>query len=267
MTRETGDGTVGKAVQVLEEVASFGRPVRFSEVLAKSDFPKPTLYRLIQSLTNQGMLDHDSDTNQYSPGTRLVRLAHSAWQQSSLAQVARPYLRELSVETGETVHLAKLDSSMVLYLDKVNAINPVEMYSDAGKVGPAYCTGVGKTMLAHLPKDEAAPLIEQQSFHQFTEHTLTSAQALMAELVEIAEHGYGFDREEHEPGIICVSVPILTQSRRVLGAMSVTSTTQRNNLAGLEGHVPYLRDIAARISTEAQSWSFPDQSKPQTTRI
>lgn len=267
MARASGDGTVGKALQVLEEVAAFGRPVRFSEVLAASEFPKPTLYRLIQTLSSQGMLDHDTESNLYSPGTRLVRLAHAAWRQSSLAQVARPHLEALSALTAETVHLAKLDSAQVLYLDKCNSAQPVEMYSDAGKVGPAYCTGVGKTMLAFLPQEEAASLIGQQSFHKFTEHTLISEKALRDELVEIRTHGYGFDREEHEPSIICVSVPILTPNGRVLGAVSVTSTTQRTNLAGLEAHVPHIKKTAQAIAADAQRWSFPDQIQQTTTRI
>ncbi len=267
MARPTGDGTVGKALQVLEEVAAFGRPVRFSEVLAASEFPKPTLYRLIQTLSSQGMLDHDQETGTYAPGTRLVRLAHAAWRQSSLAQVARPHLEALSQVTGETIHLAKLDSAQVLYIDKFNAEHAVEMYSEAGKVGPAYCTGVGKAMLAFLPEDEAHAIIGQQSFHRFTDQTLTTAQALMAEVKEIRAHGYAFDREEHEPNIICVSVPILTETGRVLGAVSVTSTTQRTNLAGLEQNVPHVKKTADAIATEAQRWSFPDQIPQQATRM
>ena len=71
----TGDGTVGKAIGVLDQVAGFGRPVRFTEVLAESDLPKPTLYRFIQSLTNQGMLVYDPERQTYAPGLRLLRLA------------------------------------------------------------------------------------------------------------------------------------------------------------------------------------------------
>lgn len=258
MARAGGDGTVGKALEVLEQVADFGRPVRFSEVLASSDFPKPTLYRFMQTLTNQGMLTYEPDRQTYSPGVRLVRLAHAAWAQSSLARVARPHLDHLSSLTGETVHLAQLDSAQVLYLDKRNAAHPVEMYSQAGKVGPAYCTGVGKAMMAFLTPEAADDVIGQQSFHTFTPHTLCSAEALRAELAEIKAHGYGFDREEHEPGIICVSVPILTTTGRVLGALSVTSTTSRTNLAGLEAEVPRLQEAALAITQEAQNWSFPD---------
>ena len=260
MARTTGDGTVGKALDVLEQVADFGRPVRFSEVLAVSDYPKPTLYRFLQTLTSQGMLTYDEDRQTYAPGLRLVRLAHAAWAQVSLAQVARPHLDRLSALTGETVHLAQLDAAQVLYLDKRNAAHPVQMYSQAGKVGPAYCTGVGKAMMAFLDPEAAESAIGQQSFHAFTAHTLTTPEALRAELAQIRTHGYGFDREEHETGIICVAVPILSDSARVLGALSVTSTTSRTTLGWLEGQVGHLQCAARAITREAQSWSFPDQT-------
>ncbi|MGJ8621331.1 MAG: IclR family transcriptional regulator [Yoonia sp.] len=265
MARGTGDGTVGKALEVLDQVAAFRRPVRFSELLAQSAFPKPTLYRLIQTLTNQGMLAFDPDRQTYSPGVRLVRLAHAAWDQSTLAPVARPYLDALSKKIGETVHLAQLDHGQVLYIDKRNANRPVQMYSQAGKVGPAYCTGVGKVMLAFLEEDEIAKVIAQQSFHKFTKRTLADAEALRAELQDIRQNGYGFDREEHEPGIICVAMPILADTGRVLGALSVTSTTGRTNLAGLESYVPVLQDAATKISRDAQGWSFPDHTTKETT--
>lgn len=267
MGRVTGDGTVGKALEVLDQVAAFGRPVRFGELLAQSAFPKPTLYRFLQTLTNQQMLAYDSERQTYSPGLRLVRLAHTAWDQSTLAPVARRHIDALSKTVGETVHLAQLDNAQVLYIDKRNAGKPVQMYSQAGKVGPAYCTGVGKVMLAFLDEDAAETVIEQQSFHVFTEHTIDSAEALRAELSDIRQNGYGFDREEHEPGIICVAMPILSDTGRVLGALSVTSTTGRTNLAGLEGFVPVLRDTAAKITRDAQNWSFPDYQPKETTGI
>jgi DNA-binding IclR family transcriptional regulator len=264
MTRANGDGTVGKALDVLDQVAAFGRPVRFGELLAESSYPKPTLYRFVQTLTNQGMLAYDSDANTYSLGVRLVRLAHAAWSVSSLAPVARPHIDRLSALVKETVHLAQLDNAQVLYIDKRNATKPIEMYSQAGKVGPAYCTGVGKVMLAHSDLQTRDAVIAQQSFHKFTDTTLINEDSLRAELADIRANGYGFDREEHEPGIICVAMPILNDHARVLGAISVTSSTQRTNLAGLEKLVPVLRDTTQSISRDAQNWSFPEYTPQQS---
>ncbi|WP_146585703.1 IclR family transcriptional regulator [Puniceibacterium confluentis] len=262
MTVETaqttaGDGTVGKALEVLDRVASYGRPVRFSELLADAPYPKATLYRFLQTLTNQRMLAYDPDRGTYVPGIRLVRLAHAAWAQSSLAPIARTHLDQLSASVGETVHLAQFDHAQVLYVDKRNARQPVEMFSQAGKVGPAYCTGVGKVMLAHLPGDELDRALKQQSWHRFTEHTFCDAETLRVELTAIRARGYGFDNEEHEPGIICVAVPVLTAGGRVLGALSVTSTTARTDIARLGELAPQLTTTARNIAQEAQTWAFP----------
>ncbi len=255
-----GDGTVGKALMVLDAVAGFGRPVRFAELLAGSEFPKATLYRLLQTLTHQGMVSFDPDHGTYAPGVRLVRLAHAAWAQSSLAPIARPFLDRLAEATGETLHLAQLDNGFVLYVDKRNASRPVEMFAQAGKVGPAYCTGVGKAMLAFLPEDQLERALARQSFHRHTPQTLDTPQALLGELAAIRARGHAYDREEHEPGIICCAVPILTRTGRVLGALSLTSTTARTTLATLEARVPEIRETAARIAAEAESWRFPEQT-------
>lgn len=259
MAGYSGDGTVGKALSVLDQVAAFGRPVRFVELIDDSPFPKATLYRFVQSLTNQGMLSFDPERGTYAPGVRLVRLAHAAWAQSSLAPVARPFLDALSERLGETIHLAQLDHAQVLYVDKRNAARPLEMFSDAGKIGPAYCTGVGKAMMAFMDHATLDETVEQQSFHRFTDHTLSDADALRAELTKIRDNGYGFDREEHEPGIICVAVPILSEAGRVLGGLSVTSSTERTNLAGLERLVPEIQKTAKLIAREASAWRFPDR--------
>ncbi|WP_281972961.1 IclR family transcriptional regulator [Ruegeria faecimaris] len=253
-----GDGTIGKACDVLDQVAAFQRPVRFAELLESSRFPKATLYRFLQSLTNQGMLSYDPDRQTYAPGLRLVRLAHAAWTQSSLAPIARPFLDTLSGETGETVHLAQLDSGQVLYVDKRNAAQPVEMYSQAGKVGPAYCTGVGKAMMAFLDEAELNKVISQQSFHRFTEKTLASEAALRSDLELIRSRGYALDDEEHETGIICVACPIRTPGGRMLGAISVTGSTERMNFDQLEAWIPRVRRVAEQIAAEAQAWRFPE---------
>lgn len=257
----SSDGTVGKALDVLDQVASFGRPVRFSEVLEKSSLPKATLYRFVQTLTSTGMLTYNADRQTYAPGLRLVRLAHSAWQQSALAPIARPHIDRLSDAVGETVHLAQLDQGQVIYVDKRNAAVPIEMFSQAGKVGPAFCTGVGKAMLAHLDPGALNAALERQAFHRFTATTLTTPDALRAELETIRRDGYAMDREEHELGIICIAVPILSDTGRVLGALSVTTSTARRTLEGLKSDLPRAKATAETIAREAEAWRFPDQTK------
>jgi DNA-binding IclR family transcriptional regulator len=264
--RSSGDGTVAKALAVMDDIAAAGRPLRFAELLDRSPYPKATLYRFVQVLTKQGMLQFDPERQTYAPGLRLVRLAHAAWQASSLAPVARPHLDALSDAVGETVHLAQLDGAQVLYVDKRNARQPVEMYSAAGKIGPAYCTGVGKAMLAFLAEPDLTAVLAQQSFHRFTPATLVTPEALRADLTEIRARGHAFDREEHEPGIVCIAHPILTRGDRVLGAISITSTTARTTLAGLGTHAPRLSAAAHAIANDAQDWRFPEPPNAARTK-
>ncbi|MFD1342178.1 IclR family transcriptional regulator [Litorisediminicola beolgyonensis] len=254
----SGDGTVGKALDALELVARQGKPVRFSDLLAVSPWPKATLYRLLQTLTSQGMLAHDEETGTYAPGLRLVQLAHIAWSRATLAPIARPFLDALSARVGETIHLAQLDRGQVLYVDKRNAVHPVEMYSEAGKIGPGYCTGVGKAMLAHLPEAERAEALKLQSWHRYTDTTLTSPAAFEAEAQVIREEGIAFDREEHETGIVCIAAPILSPSGRVRGALSITGQTRRKSLEDLAELRPALCETARQIAAAAADWQYPD---------
>lgn len=257
MGYETSDGTVGKALGVLDHVASFGRPVRFSEVLAQSDLPKPTLYRFIQSLANQNMLSYDPDRQTYAPGLRLLRLAHSAWEQSSLAPIARPFLDALATEVGEAVHLAQIDNGQVLFIDKRKAQAGYDTLAQAGQIAPAYCTGVGKVILAFMGDARRTRAMQQQAFLTYTTATHSNAAALAAELDTIRADGVAFDREEHEAGIISIAAPILTAEDRVIGAVSIATTTSRHSVDDLDAFRTTLLNTATKIGHEARSWQSP----------
>lgn len=250
-------GTVGKALGVLDLVAAQHEPVRFAELQRVSSLPKATLYRLVQTLVMEGMLVQSPETGTYSLGVRLVRLAHAAWRQASIAPIARPYLDALARETGLTVDLAQLDYGHVLYVDRRDPRTPDAMFSDAGKVAPAYCTGVGKAMLAYLDADQLDHVLAMQSFHRFTPTTLTSETVLRQSLQRVRERGYALNREEFQGGIVGVAVPVLSAEDRVLGAVSVTGPTQKTDLKILEMWVPRLRDCVEEIAVEVAQWAFP----------
>ncbi len=256
-----GATTVAKALEVLDLVADIGRPARFSELQDLCKLPKGTLYRFLQTLTKQSLLTYDPDRKVYFLGMRLVRLAHAAWKQSSLAPVAQPHLDALAGLVRETIHLAQLDGGHVLYVDKLYPSRPVEMFSSAGKVGPAYCTGVGKAMLAFLADEQLERALDQQSFYRFTERTITSKPDLLAELAAIRKRGFAIDDEEHERGIICVAVPILSDLGHLLGGLSVTALRGQRDFDELEKLVPTMQATAARIAADTENWRFPETNQ------
>ena len=172
----------------------------------------------------------------------------------------------LSADIGETVHLAQLDSGQVLYVDKRNAREPIEMFSQAGKVGPAYCTGVGKAMLACVEPEALERGAVAAILSPVHRPHADQPAGCRGGTGRIRARGHAFDREEHEPGIICIAVPILTPQGRMLGALSVTTSTTRNDLAGLAKLAPQLRATADDIAREARNWRFPDQTRQDLDR-
>jgi len=116
-------------------------------------------------------------------------------------------------------------------------------------------------MLAFLTDEELTRALDRQSFHRFTDNTLDTPAKLLAELQAVRDRGFAFDSEEHEPGIICIALPILTRGGRVMGALSVTSTTARSTLDALAALAPRIGETAALIAAEAESWSFPEQNR------
>jgi DNA-binding IclR family transcriptional regulator len=126
-----------------------------------------------------------------------------------------------------------------------------------GNVAPAYCTGVGKAMLAFMPPEPLQLALSQQAFHAYTPSTHKSVKSLQAELAQVRLEGVAFDREEHQQGIISMAAPILSANDRVLGALSVATSTAHKSLADLETLKPALLRIAKQIGQEAQFWQPP----------
>jgi len=247
-----GDGPLQKGLVVLDHVAAAAGPLSFSDLLLLTGYPKGTLHRLLRTLVEQGALAHDEATRQYRIGMRVMRLAHAAWRQASLTEAARGALDALNAKVGETLHLAVLDGWQVLYLDKRLARTAVAMYSSAGKVAPAYCTGVGKALLSGLSEERLKQAIALQAFSRFTATTITDPARLRDDLRAIRARGYAIDNEEHEAGIICLAMPILSPRGDLFGAVSITASRGRMDIDGLLGFRSDLAETARAIATEAE---------------
>ena len=114
-------------------------------------------------------------------------------------------------------------------------------------------------MLAHLPDEALDTALAQQAWFAHTAHTHTHPGTLRTELAEVRAEGVAYDREEHEPGIICVAAPILSETGRAIGALSVTTSTSRKSLDDLARLAPHLKSTAHDIAAAAANWQFPSQ--------
>jgi len=251
------DGTVEKGLEILDIVVKFGRAVRFSEILEVSPYPKATLHRFLQTLTNQGVLSYDTERRIYSPGMRLVRIAHHAWNQSSLAPRAEPFLESLAADVKETVHLAQMENSRVVFVAKKTPPEGFQTMARSGRRSPAHCTGVGKAMLAFMNPELREVALSRQTYENFTPATHAGPESLLKELETIRKAGIAFDREEHERGMISVAAPIFGGGGHVIGALSVVTSTFRMSLEELDKFSPALLRTANQIGIEAAVWPYP----------
>ena len=219
-------GTLGKAVAVLEAVASSPVPLRFTDLLARVHQPRGTLHRQISNLIEEGFLQVNAD-HSYELGMRLLRFASNAWSGSKFRNIAEPHLNALHQKVGETVHLGVLQGLEVIYLDKVESRQAVRMHSQIGNASPCYCTGVGKAALSLLSPELAAERIGAIEFRRYTPSTITDADELRRELDDVRTKGYALDREEHEAGIHCVAAPIGTPGHSFAAGISITAPVYR----------------------------------------
>ena len=243
---ESGTGTLGKAISVLDIVASSDGPMRFTDILAEADQPRGTLHRQLSNLVEEGLLTLGRD-HTYTLGLRLLKFASKAWAGNQFRQIAEPHLRALHDQTGETVHLGVLRGTEVIYLDKVESRQAVRMYSQIGNASPCYCTGVGKAALSALPQAQLSEITKEIRFRRFTDHTLVDRDALLAELAEIRASGNSYDREEHELGIRCVAAPVYSADRTFVAGISVTGPAYRVSMERLEEWAGLVRETAHAI--------------------
>ena len=249
-------GTLGKAVEVLDAVAASENPPRFTDLLNRLGHPRGTLHRQLSNLVEEDLLTVNRD-HSYALGPRLLRLASSAWANNSLRDIAAPYLKRLHDETGETVHLAVLRGTDVIYLDKVESRQAVRMHSAVGNASPAYCTGVGKAMMSALPPAEAEQRVLTMTFKRFTDTTITDAGSLLKELANIRAAGVAYDREEHEEGIRCAAAPVCDDTGYPVAGLSVTAPAFRAPDDLLSSWARIVKTVADEIGADVTTMLGP----------
>ena len=208
------------------------------ELTERTGLPKSTVHRMVDQLVAIGWVERD--VSGYRIGMRLFEIGGLASRRSRLSDLAYPHLHALSVATGLAVQMAILDGTDVVYLERIPA-RGFQLPTRQGGRQPAYCTALGKAMLAFDEVARAEVLALELPGR--TPQTLTDTRDLGIELERIAETGLAFDHQESYEGLACVAAP-LRGSGRAIGAVSVTGPVKRIDLHGV---APLVRNTAAAI--------------------
>lgn len=221
---------VERAFAILEILASTPQSMGISELATLSKLPKSSLFMILTTFENHGFAERDG-SGKYRLTLKLYNLAMRHLQQLEVRDVARPYLEQLSQETGLTVHMAVLDGGKAVYIDKVEGPGFVQFATRVGQSFHLHLSGVGKALAAFLPDNQLEDIIREHGLPAATPNTMTSAETFKQFLAAVRACGYAIEDEEGEPGIRCIGAPVFGQDGRVLAAISVTAL--RNDLPSI----------------------------------
>ncbi|MBA2077628.1 IclR family transcriptional regulator [Rhodanobacter sp. PCA2] len=207
-----------RTVLLLEALAASGHALTLTELQQLLDMPKSSLYMLLQTLVARGWLACDTRLGTYGIGVRALLVGTSYLDHDRVVQTAAHVISELRAQINETVHLARLDGSDVVYLASRESQHHLRVISRVGRRVPAYATSLGKALLAARSNQEVDALLPDK-FVALTANTVRNRRALHKQLDEFRALGYAFEREENTPGLCCFAV-VLPNATPAVDAIS-----------------------------------------------
>ncbi|MFG2881089.1 IclR family transcriptional regulator [Streptomyces sp. NPDC048297] len=219
--------SVDRAVSVLEILARHGE-AGVTEIAEELDVHKSTAFRLLGVLENRGLVAQAKDRGKYYLGAGVLRLAGAAAVRLDISQEGVPICREVADELGETVNIAVHDDDAAVNIMQARGTASVTAQNWLGRRTPLHATSSGKVLFAHLPPTLREGLLARP-LPRFTDHTLTGAAMLRAELETVIEQGYATTVEELELGLAAVAAPVRAHDGKVIAAISVSGPVYRLN--------------------------------------
>jgi IclR family transcriptional regulator, pca regulon regulatory protein len=196
-----------------------------SELSRELVLSRSTAHRYIATLAALGYLQQDPDSKRYRLGPRVLDLGFSAINSMDVREVATPHLRRLSDEMQYTVNLGILDDVDVVYIERFRYARPGQIEIDlnlhVGSRLPAYCTAMGKAMLAFIPEEQLSTLIEHIDFLPRGPNALTTPTAFRQELAQIRTDGVAVNNEELAHGLRSIAAPIRSHDGVVVAALNL----------------------------------------------
>lgn len=219
--------SVAKCAVILDCISESPQHMSLDELAARTQFSRPTCYRLLQTMRALGIVEQDGKTKKYRLGIKLMILGLSALRDLDLVKVATPIMKTLKEEIKENVNLAIIDGLEVIFVERIPSDYLMNVTHRVGSRFPVYCSAVGKAMLAFLPKAKAKEILDGQQFEKLTEKTHLSAESLRLELAEIRQLGFAVADEELERGLVAVAAPVFDYTGMPVAAVGVSYSSAR----------------------------------------
>lgn len=243
--------SVEKAFNIIEHLAQVQKPQRLQDIADALDMSSSTVLRFLGTLMGCGYVKQDEESLRYSLTYRICTVANKVSSSQKLQDILQPYVREVAEHFRESACAAIEGDMDVIYI--VAEQGPDQMLRTMqriGNVAPMYCTGVGKLLLLNHDQGFIDRMIEEKGMQTFTEHTISTREALMKELEQVRKDQYAFDREECEIGAKCISVPVRDYTGHVIAGISVTGPAFRIDSLETEENIRYLAEVGKKASRD-----------------
>ena len=211
-----------RALAMLEAVIADGGASSVSAIARKAGLPVATAHRQVKTLAAEGYLTLTA-TGRYLAGPRLRALLMQVDDKQIITNIAAPLLHRLAAKVGAVVQLGTFENDMVTYRVKIGE-GAGDLFTKVGMQLEAYCSGIGKVLLAHLPERDRAAYLAGGPFVALTSHTIVEPGMLALELEKVARQGYAADEGEIAEGLYCMAVPIQRPDGGVPAAISISRT-------------------------------------------
>ncbi|WP_099867382.1 IclR family transcriptional regulator [Pararhizobium haloflavum] len=225
-------GVQQSSVQVLDRsLALLGRIAErdgstLSGLAAQTGMAPSTVHRLLTSLAEHRMVTSDAETGVWTVGVKAFEIGNAFRRGRKLEIVARPFLKALSEETGETANIGIEDEGEIVFVAQVESHAPIRAFFRPGRRGPIHASGIGKAILSTWA-DAAVARRMSGRLTVFTEKTHGGTSSLLSDLQSIRSRGYAIDDEEHTAGMRCIAAPVYEEHGETLAGLSVSGPTVR----------------------------------------
>lgn len=215
--------TVQRSVEILTYIAAHPAGVSIDELCGQFSIPKTSAYDILVTLVQADMLSIRPGTRQlYQTGITAYRIGMSYPDAGDELKLIGTALKELAVQADRTAFFGQLSGKEVLYILKEVPENPIITTATVGSTAPLYCTSLGKTLLAWLPRKQSEALIESLDLRPRTGRTIRSIQELARDLDLTRKRGYALDFREYEDHMVCASAPVYRRDGSLAGAVSIS---------------------------------------------
>lgn len=211
-TELSGDTPTLRLFSLLELIASKNQLFTLQGLVETTGMAKPTLHRMLQQLESAGLLIRENNGRHYGVGARMRRMAESLLLNDTHHGARHSVLRSLVEELGESCNLTTLSGNEIVYLDRVETLEPLRFTLHAGSRVPAHCSASGKMIMSQLAPAQRRRLLEAAPLKKYTPNTVTDVDQIEEELKQVRRDGYAIDDQEFLPGLVCAAVLVPSSS-------------------------------------------------------